>query len=92
MEGNMLADIISYIVDYILNIKLFEIPALLFYILAITTISYCCALILVGFPCTVLKEKLKASINEDVERKITIVVSVCLAIAFVMLIVYREIT
>ena len=90
-QFDIFVEIVTYIFDYLLNIKLFEVPSLLFYVFLIAVVGYCAALMIVGIPCSIFEKITKKKVREDIEKKIIVFVSICLSIAFVMLLAYGEI-
>lgn len=73
-------DIFGDILDYIFNIKLFDVPALIAYLAVSAGMGYCAALILIGFPCTIYESITKKKINDDIENKVIKIVAICFVI------------
>ena len=75
-------EIVSNILGYIFDIRLFDIPMIFLYVLISGGIGYCTALITIGFPCTIYEEITKKKINDETESKITAIVAICVSVAF----------
>lgn len=83
-----IGDMILYMGSYIFNIKLFDLPLLLFGIAIIAGAGYCTALILIGLPCTIWEAVSKKVINYDVTEKIIVRVGICLDVIFILCLFY----
>ena len=83
---NDIFNIISEILDYILNLKLFDIPLHLLYAMMIIAMGHCIGMIIVGFPISIYEELAKKEIKNETKEKIEWCVSVffiiILSIAF----------
>lgn len=79
MEKNFFG-IIRDIVDYIFNIKVFDLPLLIAYLGVSAIVGYCASLILIGFPCSIYKSITKKEINDEIENKVIRIVAICLVI------------
>ena len=82
--GNEIFISIKNMVDYILDIRWYELPKNLLFIGVIIGIGYCAALIVIGFPCSIIEAIIKRKLNEGVVSKIITVVSVCFIIVFLL--------
>lgn len=63
-------DILGEIIDYIFNIKLFDLPRLIVYLGVSAGIGYCLSLIVIGFPCSIYEEVTKKKIKAGLEDKL----------------------
>ena len=70
-------DILGTILDYILNIKLFDVPLMLAYLAVSAIVGYCASLILIGVPCSIYETITKKKVNND---KIIMIVAICFII------------
>ena len=71
---SILSDIIGYIVD----LRIFDIPLILAYTGVTAVFSYCTAMIIIGFPCAIYKDVFKKEINDEKEDAVTKYVAICL--------------
>ena len=64
--------------------SIFEAPYQLLYLLVLVCFSYCAALILIGFPCSIWESITKKKVNEDIEKKVITVATVIIVIAVII--------
>ena len=70
-------DILGNIVDYIFNIKLFDVPLLIAHLALSAVVAYCASLILIGFPCAIYESISKKKVNDE---KVIKIVAICFVI------------
>ncbi len=75
-------EVIGNILEYIINIKLLDVPNLIIYIGASVTVGYCTSLIVIGFLFLVLKSLTGNSIKNNIETKITHIATIILSSIF----------
>lgn len=81
--------IVGEVLSYIINIELIEIPRLIGYLAITAVMSYCVALILIGFPCGIFQDITKKKINDDIENKVTRIVAICFVIVSWAMLLYQ---
>lgn len=69
--------IIGDIINYIFEIKLFDVPYLVASLAIGALIGYCASLIVIGFPCSIFEAITKKKINDEVKNKIIKIVAIC---------------
>lgn len=84
MEKNLFEKALDLIVF------LFEAPYRILYLMVLGGFGYCGALMLVGVPVSIWKHVTKKKVREDIERKVIIVVAVCLTIAMFLRLLYEN--
>ena len=77
---------IKQIFDYIVNIKLFDVPLMLAYLAISAIVAYCASLILIGVPCSIYESIAKKKVNND---KIIKIVAICLIVILYGRILYE---
>lgn len=82
-------EVIEKMVSYLLDLKLFDLPLIFFYILEVVVIGYCASLVLIGFPCSVWNELAKKKISDEIESKITRIVAICIGIVLCLSLLYE---
>lgn len=81
MNGSVF-EVVSTIITYIFNVKLFDIPIHFMYALVSGVIGFCTAMILIGFPITIWEHFTKVKVREDIQNKIVGFVAICIAAFF----------
>ena len=82
--GNEIFTSIKNMIDYILDIRWYELPKNLLFIGVIIGIGYCAALVVIGFPCSIIESVIKRKLNENFQSKVITVVAVCFIIVFLL--------
>jgi len=82
--GKQIFSSVINMIDYIVDIRWYELPLNILYLGLIIGYGYCVALITIGFPCTIIEAILKKTINKEIENKIIKVASGFFSIAFLI--------
>ena len=76
---------VSNMIDYILDIRWYELPYKLLYIGMIICFGYCAALIVFCFPLAIIEAITKKKLNEKTENKIVKILSTCFSVTFLLM-------
>ena len=82
--------IIGDIIEFIFDIKLFDVPLLLLYVLVIFGIGYFASEVLIGFPWTLVEEITKKKINHELQNKIIELATICFGIIIIFILFAEE--
>ncbi len=85
-------NVVSNMLSFIFDIRLFDVPLYLFYIGISCMIGYCISMFLIGFPCSIWEAITKKKVNEEGREKIVFILTVCLSIAFILRVLYEKTT
>lgn len=77
-------DIISRIFDYLLDLKIIDIPLHIAYFGVTIGLAYCVATIVVSFPCSLWEAITKKKLNDDKQDKVIHIFTVLFAIIMLM--------
>ena len=87
-----LLEIVFKAIGYIFEIRLFDIPRLIFYVGVAALISYATAMIFIGFPITFYEHFSKKKVNSDKEDKVIKIVTIILTCFFTLVVLYQMAT
>lgn len=91
--GNIFLDLFKAIIsifDYILTLRIVDIPYFLATIGVSALLGYISALILIGFPCSIWEAVRHRKIIARKEEKVTKIVAICLFVVFLLKILYER--
>lgn len=81
---------ISKIIDYIIALRIVDIPLHIAYAGAIAMVGYCAAMIIVSFPCSIFESIAKKKIvSDEMQEKAIRIVTICLDIVFAVILLYE---
>ena len=77
---------IKNLLEYIVDIRLFDIPTIMICLVALFAFSYIVGMILVGFPCVLWRAiRKKENSRSEAEEKVTFIVSACVAVVSLLM-------
>ena len=84
-------EVVVKMIDYILDIRVFDLPYHIAMVGVSVMVGYISALILIGFPVSVWEYLTKKKVPDEMERKITSIFALCLSITMLLCILYEKV-
>ena len=80
--------ICSDILNFIFDLRLVDVPLLIFYVGLCGMFGYCVSMIIIGFPCSVWEAVTKKKIPDEKQDKVIKILSICLFVIFLLGLLY----
>lgn len=84
--------VLSDILEYLVNLRIVDIPRIIAYTGVLAVFSYCAAMIVVGFPVAIYKDLAKKEVNSEKEDKVIKYVAICFFVIFSIVLLYEQAT